>query len=117
MLAADPGPALIYRGIAMTTVLIEIEFTPQTEVIEAANRAVSRLANHLELTEYRVEPLVRVDQVLVAPWGDEAASASTFVYRIHIGSLTAVNWSELRNDFMQPLAQQGVAVREIRLAA
>ena len=101
----------------MTTVLIEIEFTPQTEVVEAANRAVSRLANHLELTDYRVEPLVRVDQVLVAPWGDEAAGASAFVYRIYIGCTTGTNWSELRNDFMQPLAQQGVAVREIRLAA
>jgi hypothetical protein len=101
----------------MTTVLIEIEFTPQTEVIEAANRAVSRLSNHLEITEYRVEPLVRVDQVLVAPWGDEAAAASAFVYRIHLGEMTGTSWSELRNDFMQPLAQQGVAVREIRLAA
>lgn len=101
----------------MTTVLIEIEFTPQIEVIEAANRAVSRLANHLEFTEYRVEPLVRVDQMLVAPWGDEAAAASAFVYRIHLGEMSGTRWSELRNDFMQPLAQQGVAVREIRLAA
>jgi len=101
----------------MTTVLIEIEFTPQTEVVEAANQAVSRLANHLELTDYRVEPLVRVDQALVAPWGDEAASASAFVYRIHIGDTASTNWSDLRTDFMQPLAQQGVAVREIRLAA
>lgn len=101
----------------MTTVLVEIEFTPETEVVLAANRAVSRLANHLELTDYRVEPLVRVNEVLVAPWGDEAAAASSFVYRIHFGSMTATNWSDLRTDFMQPLAQQGVAVREIRLAA
>lgn len=101
----------------MTAVLIEIEFTPETEVVQAANRAVSRLANHLDITDYRVEPLVRVDEVLVSPWGDEAATASTFVYRIHLGNMTATDWSDLRTDFMQPLAQQGVAVREIRLAA
>ena len=46
----------------MTRRLIEIEFATRTASVEAANRAVSQLANHLELTEYRVEPLIRVDQ-------------------------------------------------------
>ena len=101
----------------LTNRLIEIEFSSRSAVVEAANRAVSRLSNHLELTEYRVEPLVRVDAALVSPWGDDAAKASAFAYRIHLGSLNAAEWSELRADFLRPLAQQGVAVREVQLAA
>ena len=57
----------------MTRRLIEIEFATLTATVEAANRAVSKLADHLELTEYRVEPLVRVDERLVNPWEDESA--------------------------------------------
>ena len=47
----------------------------------------------------------------------EAAKASAYAYRIHLGSLNAAEWSELRADFLRPLAQQGVAFREVRLAA
>ncbi len=101
----------------MTRRLIEIEFATRTASVEAANRAVSQLANHLELTEYRVEPLVRVDQRLVNPWEDETAQPEAFAYRIHLGEMGKMNWVQLKNDFLRPLAQQGVAFREVRLAA
>ena len=101
----------------MTRRLIEIEFATRTASVEAANRAVSQLANHLELTEYRVEPLIRVDQRLVNPWDDEAAQPEAFAYRIHLGEMGKVNWVQLKNDFLRPLAQQGVAVREVKFAA
>ena len=101
----------------LTNRLLEIEFSPNSTVVEAANKAVARLANHLELTEYRVEPLVRVDSALVSPWDDAATEARAFAYRIHLGDLTAADWSELRADVLRPLARQGVAVREVKLAA
>ena len=101
----------------MTRRLIEIEFATRIASVEAANRAVSQLANHLELTEYRVEPLVRVDQRLVNPWEDESAQPQAFAYRIHLGEMGKVTWAELKNDFLRPLAQQGVAFREVQLAA
>ncbi len=101
----------------MTRRLIEIEFATRTDSVEAANRAVSQLANHLELTEYRVEPLVRVNHRLVNPWEDESAKPQAFAYRIHLGEIAKVNWAALKNDFLRPLAQQGVAFREVQLAA
>lgn len=101
----------------MTRRLIEIEFATLTATVEAANRAVSKLADHLELTEYRVEPLVRVDERLVNPWEDESAQPQAFAYRIHLGEMGKGTWTELKNDFLRPLAQQGVAFREVRLAA
>ena len=101
----------------MTRRLIEIEFATLTATVEAANCAISKLANHLELTEYRVEPLVRVDQRLVNPWENESAQPQAFAYRIHLGEMGNVTWTELKNDFLRPLAQQGVAFREVRLAA
>jgi len=100
-----------------TSRLIEIEFATHSEVVDAANKAISRLANHLELTQYRVEPLVRVDQRLVNPWDDDAGAAKAFAYRIHLGAIKHGDWSDIRSDFLQPLADQGVAVREVRLAA
>ena len=101
----------------MTRRLIEIEFATRIASVEAANRAISQLANHLELTEYRVEPLVRVDQRLVNPWEDDATHPQAFAYRIHLGEMPKVTWTELKNDFLRSLAQQGVAFREVRLAA
>ena len=101
----------------LTNRLLEIEFAPNNDLVEVANKAVGRLANHLELNEYRVEPLVRVDTALVSPWGDDAPRARSFAYRIYLGTLSASDWVELRADVLQPLTQQGVAVREIKFAA
>ena len=101
----------------ITNRLIEIEFATDIIVVEAANKAVSSLANHLELKEYRVEPLVRVARRLVNPWDSEAVSPEAFAYRIHLGDIDQGNWVEIKNDFLRPLAQQGVAIREVRLAA
>lgn len=100
-----------------TNRLLEIEFAPNTDQVEAANLAVGRLANHLELTEYRVEPLVRVDTALVSPWANESKVPRAFAYRIHLGELSRHDWYELRADVLQPLAHQGVAVREVQFAA
>ena len=97
--------------------LLEIEFAPQADLVEAANRAVGRLAHHLELTEYRVEPLVRLDTALVSPWDHESRDARSFAYRIHFGELSGDDWYTLRADVLQPLAQQGVAIREVQFAA
>jgi hypothetical protein len=117
MLATNPVGSTT-RGLKMTTNrLIEIEFSSNTDVVEAANRAISRLSNHLELDQFTVEALVRVDQRLVNPWADGAAAAQRFAYRIHLGSIRHGAWAGIRHDFLQPLADQGVAVREIRLAA
>ena len=97
--------------------LIEIEFATDTDVVEAANKAVSSLANHLELTEFRVEPLVRVACRLLNPWDEEASLPEAFAYRIHLGDIAQGDWTEIKDDFLRPLAQQGVAIREVRLAA
>jgi hypothetical protein len=118
MLAALKGSAPHHSGFIMqTNRLLEIEFAPNSDLVDAANKAVGRLANHLELDEYRVEPLVRVDAALIAPWGDDAARACAFAYRIHFGEVKAADWFELRADVLRPLAQQGVAVREVKFAA
>jgi len=118
MLAANLDPAPLIRGIAMiTNRLIEIEFATDSHVVEAANRAISSLANHLELTEYRVEPLVRVARRLVNPWDDGAGVPEAFAYRVHLGDIGQGEWTEIKDDFLRPLAQQGVAIREVRLAA
>ncbi|MEC8193367.1 MAG: hypothetical protein VX944_08390 [Myxococcota bacterium] len=100
-----------------TNRLLEIEFATNSDQVEAANLAVGRLANHLELTEYRVEPLVRVDAALVSPWEHESKQPRAFAYRIHLGALSKNDWYELRADVLQPLAHQGVAVREVQFAA
>lgn len=100
-----------------TSRLFEIEFAPQADCVDAANRAVANLANHLELTQYRVEPLVRVGEGLVNPWTDEGALPKAFAYRIHFSDVAQGDWVSLRTDFLKPLAQQGVAFREVRLAA
>ena len=97
--------------------LIEIEFATESSVVEAANKALSSLANHLELTEYRVEPLVRVARRLVNPWDAEASIPEAFAYRVHLGKIEHGDWEDIRDDFIRPLAQQGVAIREVRLAA
>lgn len=100
-----------------TNRLLEIEFATNSDQVEAANLAVGRLANHLELTEYRVEPLVRVDAALVSPWEHGSKKPRAFAYRIHLGVLSKNDWYELRADVLQPLAHQGVAVREVQFAA
>ena len=97
--------------------LLEIEFAPHADLVDAANRAVGRLSNHLELTEYRVEPLVRMETALVSPWEHESYNARSFAYRIHFGELSGSEWYTLRADVLKPLAQQGVAVREVQFAA
>ena len=100
-----------------TNRLLEIEFATNSDQVEAANLAVGRLANHLELTEYRVEPLVRVDAALGSPWEHGSKKPRAFAYRIHLGALSKNDWYELRADVLQPLAHQGVAVREVQFAA
>ena len=100
-----------------TNRLIEIEFASNTHLVDAANRAISRLSNHLELDEYSVEPLVRVDQRLINPWAEGAESAKTYVYRIYLGAIQHGEWAGIRTDLLHPLAAFGVAVREVRIAA
>ena len=58
-----------------------------------------------------------MNQRLVNPWEDESAQPQAFAYRIHLGEMGKVTWAELKNDFLRPLAQQGVAFREVQLAA
>ena len=101
----------------ITNRLIEIEFATDTEVVEAANKAVSALSNHLELKDFRVEPLVRIARRLVNPWDEDASAPEAFAYRIHLGDIDQGYWTEIKGDFLRPLAQQGVAIREVRLAA
>jgi hypothetical protein len=100
-----------------TNRLIEIEFASNTAVVDAANRAIGRLSNHLEIDQYSVEPLVRINSALVNPWAEGTQAAQTFAYRIHLGSIEPQAWTTIINDFLQPLANQGVAVREIEFAA
>jgi len=101
----------------ITNRLIEIEFATDSDVVDAANRAISSLANHLDLKEYRVEPLVRVACRLVNPWDEDALDPEAFAYRVHLGAIAHGEWVEIKDDFLRPLAQQGVAIREVRLAA
>ncbi|MGB0639046.1 MAG: hypothetical protein ACPGTU_06935 [Myxococcota bacterium] len=109
---------LLHQGIVMhSNRLIEIEFPPCGAVFEAANSVVSTLDVHLGDDGYRVEPLIRSGDKLIEPWGDEAECASTYAYRIHIRPLAAGEWRNLHLHVFEPLARQGVSVREHQFAA
>ena len=97
--------------------LIELEFSTNTNSVEAANRVVSRLGDHLGEMGLRVEPLVRLDDKLVAPWGEGVERAEAYAYRIHVRPIARTEWRAIRTRLLMPLASQGVAIRESRFAA
>lgn len=97
--------------------LIELEFSTNANTVEAANRAVSRLGDQLGDMGLRVEPLVRLDDKLVAPWGEGAERAQAYAYRLHVRPIAGTEWRAIRARLLMPLASQGVAIRESRLAA
>ena len=97
--------------------LIELEFSTNTSSVEAANRAVARLGDQLGDMGVRIEPLVRLDDKLVSPWGDDAVHAQSYAYRIHVRPIDRSEWRAIRARLIAPLATQGVAIRETRFAA
>ena len=97
--------------------LIELEFSTNASTVEVANRAVARLEDQLGDMGLRVEPLVRLDDKLVAPWGDGVERAQAFAYRLHVRPIDGTEWRAIRARWITPLASQGVAIRERRLAA
>jgi hypothetical protein len=97
--------------------LIELEFSTNTSVVEAANRVVSRLGDQLGEMGLRVEPLIRLNNKLVAPWGEGAEQAQAYAYRIHVRPIERSEWRAIRARLLTPLASQGVSIRESRIAA
>ena len=97
--------------------LIELEFSTNAEAVDAANRAVARLGDQLGDMGVRVEPLVRLDDKLVAPWGEDAERAKAYAYRIHVRPIERSEWRAIRARLITPLASQGVSIRETRFAA
>jgi hypothetical protein len=97
--------------------LIELEFSTNTSVVEAANRVVSRLGDQLGEMGLRVEPLIRLNNRLVAPWGEGADQAQAYAYRIHVRPIERSEWHAIRARLLTPLASQGVSFRESRIAA
>ena len=97
--------------------MLELEFSTDSDAVEAANLAVARLGDQLGDMGVRVEPLVRLDDKLVAPWGEEAGRAEAYAYRIHVRPLDRSEWRAIRARLLAPLASQGVAIRETRFAA
>ena len=97
--------------------LLELEFSTNADTVDAANRAVARLGDQLGDMGVRVEPLIRLDDKLVAPWGDDACRAESYAYRIHVRPIDRSEWRAIRARLIAPLASQGVAIRETRFAA
>ena len=97
--------------------LLELEFSTNADTVDAANRAVARLGDQLGDMGVRVEPLIRLDDKLVAPWGDDACRAESYAYRIHVRPIDRSEWHAIRARLIAPLASQGVAIRETRFAA
>ena len=97
--------------------LLELEFSTNADAVDAANRAVARLGDQLGDMGVRVEPLIRLDDKLVAPWGDDADRAESYAYRIHVRPIDRSEWRAIRARLIAPLASQGVAIRETRFAA
>ncbi len=97
--------------------LIELEFSTNANAVEVANRAVAHLEDQLGDMGLRVEPLVRLDDKLVAPWGDDAGQAEAFAYRLHVRPIDRTEWRAIRARWITPLASQGVSIRERRIAA
>lgn len=97
--------------------LIELEFSTNISTVEAANRAVASLGDQLGDMGVRVEPLIRLDDKLVAPWGDEAVRAESYAYRIHVRPIERSEWRAICARLITPLATQGVAIREMQFAA
>ena len=97
--------------------LIELEFSTNADTVDAANRAISRLGDQLGDMGVRIEPLVRVHDKLVAPWGEDAQYAEAYAYRIHVRPIGPTEWRAIRARLLTPLATQGVAIREARFAA
>ena len=97
--------------------LIELEFSTNSTTVEVANRAVAHLEDQLGEMGLRVEPLVRLGDKLVAPWGDDAERAQAFAYRLHVRPIDRMEWRAICARWITPLAAQGVSIRERRLAA
>ena len=97
--------------------LIELEFSTNADTVDAANRAVAGLGDQLGDMGVRVEPLVRLDDKLVAPWGEDVERAEAYAYRIHVRPIERTEWRAIRARLITPLATQGVAIRETRFAA
>ena len=97
--------------------LIELEFSTNAMTVDVANRAVAHLEDQLGDMGLRVEPLIRLDDKLVAPWGDDANEAQAYAYRLHVRPIARTEWQAIRARWITPLASQGVSIRERLLAA
>ena len=95
--------------------LIELDAN-QRHAVEIANRAVAHLEDQLGGMGFASSRLVRLDDKLVAPWGDDAGQAEAFAYRLHVRLIDRTEWRAIRARWITPLASQGVSIRERRIA-
>ena len=90
---------------------IDLEFAPTGRPLSLAMKAITQLETQLTADRYRLEALVRVNGRLVDALGEEADSATSYAWRVHLAPMNTSEWQQIHHTILCPLDSSGVSVR------